>query len=161
MIKNRFILPLLLGGLALLPVASARSPRNLSAESLYKLRSDATQVKTQAATLASVSEDPNIDWRLDAGLFLNIKDEINDMGKALNRLEGSGQLSASQDSLNRTAQLVATMADSTSNAINHLNQDHLNTWQPFYRNFAQDLYNQAGQLNGALKNLAEQAHVRS
>jgi hypothetical protein len=128
---------------------------------LNDMRADANQVANQAAQLENFSRNPEVDWQLDADYLVQIKQEVNDMGKRLCRLETIKRVTApwEQDAIRRTAPLVQYMADNTEDAINYVNAHENQLWTPPYRVYAQNLDTEAHTLAHRINNQEEVAHL--
>jgi len=130
---------------------------------LDQVRRDALDARHHAATLESVAEDTDVDWRFDADQLNTIRHDINDMGNVLCRLETIRRVASPQEkrAIDRTFPLVASMAGNADAAITNLNRNQLDFWKPLYKTYADNLYTDARKLSNAIGQFEAQANTRS
>jgi hypothetical protein len=90
-----------------------------------------------------------------------LKQEVNDMGAKLCRLESIRRVLApwQQTEVDRIAQEVQLMADNTQDAIVYLNGHEEELWVPTYKKYATNLYKEAGALTESLSEAVTYASV--
>lgn len=121
---------------------------------LNNMRVDADQVADHAAKLETFARNPQIDWQLHADQLHAIKQDVNDMGKRLCRLETIQRVSSPSErsTIHRVAPLVQLMADNTEDAINYVNAHQGQFWTPTYRTYARNLYTEANVVSHRIHN---------
>jgi hypothetical protein len=128
---------------------------------LNGIAADAHQVQSQADQLRALDRTPDISWQSDASQLTQIKAKVNDMGQKLCRLQviRPAVLPWQQKATNQVASLVLLMKDNTQDAINYLNNNRLDLWNPTYRQYAVNLSNEASHASHTVNNYVEYAKV--
>jgi hypothetical protein len=149
----------LITALAALPVASfaATHPApnrddTQSVELMKSLAYAANDASDQASELDAATLSANATWEVHAQRLQALKDDVNEMGRILTRLnERRASLSASdRDTLDHANTLLKDMAASSQSAIQFLNADQQNFWLPSYRKNVNSLVNESTQLASSL-----------
>ncbi|MGA8235426.1 MAG: hypothetical protein WB918_02830 [Candidatus Sulfotelmatobacter sp.] len=132
------------------------------ADSIFKdFQADAQQFTSDAATLQSFTDDPNITWQVDVGQLNALKSDVNDMGQKLCRLETIRRVVApwQQDAIDRIAANLPLMADNTRDAILFVNAHQLDLVNPTYQRYADNLYWEGHGLTRSATDAVEYAKV--
>jgi hypothetical protein len=124
---------------------------------LKDINRKAEEVRMEAAILEVQARDQLVDWQTHAAELTEVRDDINDMGQKLCRLETiRGQLKPPQQStVDRTASLTKEMAAFTTDAIQFLNDHRDNLWNPTYRAYMDNVYKEAKTVNHTISNPRE------
>lgn len=94
--------------------------------------------------------------------LMNIRREINDLGKTMCRLQAIDQavLPWQRQAIGRTLPDLKQMAADTEKAILFLNEHPGNLFNPEYRNYASDLYEVSSGMSTMLHDFQEYAHAK-
>jgi hypothetical protein len=169
--RTHLFLGLLMGGLALAPTASMASEMRAcpseaatpasnawnfqqeAARLLHQIQTDALEAKTNADILETYTRDPMVDWQGDALYLSNITGNIEEMDKAVCRLEAIHQVIApeEQQKTDEAAALVREISVNTNEAIQFLKEHREALWMPAYRTYAMNIYTEAQQLAQTMK----------
>ena len=125
------------------------------------VQTDAQQVQDHAAQLQSFSRDSVLSWQADANQLSQVRNEVNDMGKKLCRLESIRRVVApwQQKTIDRIASTVPLMADNTEDAILFVNAHQTDLINPTYERYADNLYSEGSKLTQSVGNAVEYAKV--
>ena len=155
-ITGRLLTTALLG----LPIVSFAASRPLTPdrdntpalELMKNLENAANDAADQASMLETAAFAANASWEVHAQKLQALKDDVNEMGRIVSRLEEMrASLSpADVDGLDRAAALVKDMAGNSQSAIQFLNTDQQNFWIPSYRKNVTSLVNESSQLAGTV-----------
>jgi chromosome segregation ATPase len=106
----------------------------------------------QASELQANLLTSNSSWEVHAQKLQALKDDVNEMGRLLARLEEvRGTLGAEdREVLDRAAVVLKEMAANTTAAVQYLNVDQQNFWIPSYRKSVNNLVNESSQLSSSL-----------
>jgi hypothetical protein len=134
-----------------------------AAQLLDQVGREAVDARQHADKLQAAAEDTDLDWRYDAMQLNTIRDDINNMGNMLCRLETIRRVASPQEqrAIDSAHTILATMAANADAAIVHLNQNQIDYWQPMYRTYAMNLYTDARKLCNNIKKFDEQTSKRS
>lgn len=121
----------------------------------------ARQTRYDADQLVTYNRGHEGDWEVQADQLNILKQEVNDMGTKLCRLESIRRVLApwQQAEVDRIAGEVQLMADNTQDAIAYLNGHERELWAPAYQNYENNLYNEAGSLAESLTQAVTYAGV--
>jgi hypothetical protein len=130
---------------------------------LDSVRQDAAKLKDHADKLWHFAMQPNMSWNAHATELTAVRDEVNDMGAKLCRLESIRRAAApwQQDAINQTAPEIRLLADNVQDAIAYLNQREGEFWMPAYRLYVGNLYKEANRVSGSVKTYETYAKVHS
>ena len=114
----------------------------------------ARQTRDDADQLQTDNRGNGDNWEIQADQLNGIKQEVNDMGAKLCRLESIRRVLApwQQTEVDRIAEEVQLMADNTQDAIVYLNGHEEALWVPTYQKYANNLDKEAGALTQSLSN---------
>jgi hypothetical protein len=128
---------------------------------LNGLRVDARKARSAADQLRAFENEPEISWQSHADRLAQIKNEVNDMGAKLCRLEAirSAALPWQQKAIDDVAPAVRLMADNVDDAILYLNAHQGNFWVPAYDLYVTNLSTQSGHLEGVVHNFEQYARL--
>jgi hypothetical protein len=160
----------LMAGLALAPVSSMRAAvrecvagkptaqsytwnfQNEAAQLLQRVRDDALTARHQAAVLESVTDETDIGWQFYADHLTRIRNRVDDMGKAICRLETIRRVTSPQEQkvIDSTIPFAQSMAANADAAIVHLNNNQMDYWQPVYRTYTANLYRDARKISNTI-----------
>lgn len=132
------------------------------ANSIFQdLETLARQTRGDADQFQNYSRDEAVSWELQSDQLNILKQEVNDMGARLCRLETIRRVLEpwQQAEVDRIAQEVQLMADSTQDAIVYLAGHEHDLWVPTYQKYANNLYKEAGSLTQSLGNAVSYANV--
>jgi hypothetical protein len=132
------------------------------ANSIFQdLETIARQTRNDADQLVTYNRGQEVDWEMQADQFNLLKQEVNDMGARLCRLESIRRVLApwQQTEVDRIAEEVQLMADNAQDAIVYLNTHEEELWVPTYQKYANNLYTEAGSLTESLSNAVTYANV--
>jgi hypothetical protein len=118
---------------------------------LQDIRQEARDARMETAKLEVQARNPMVDWQTHAIELSAVRYDVNHMGEKLCRLETiRGQLAPDQQkAVDETARLTKEMAIFTQDAILFLNDHHDNLWNPVYRAYIHDVYQEAASVNHA------------
>jgi len=161
----------LMTALAALPVASFASTLSAadrddtqSVELMKNLAYAANDASDQASELDAAAFSSNASWEVHAERLQALKDDVNEMGRILTRLdERRASLSPSdRETLDHAAALLKNMAANSQSAIQFLNADQQNFWQPSYRKNVSSLVNESTQLASSIEHTIslDKAHAK-
>jgi hypothetical protein len=133
------------------PVASDRDDSQ-SLELMKNLAFTANDAADQASELDAAAYSSSVTWEVHAQRLQALKDDVNEMGRILTRLDDRrASLSApDRDSLDRAGTILKDMATNSQAAIQFLNADQQNFWQSSYRKNVSNLSNESTQLASSL-----------
>lgn len=133
--------------------SSFAAPTNAQQEEVSQLLKDisvaAYQTSVHAGRLESFVRFPNLySWQTHASELTHIKDLVNSKGQTLERLkELRGQaLPWQQRAVDRIQPLLASLADETKNAIQHINENRRWLFSPTYKEMVSNMYVQADEV---------------
>jgi hypothetical protein len=175
--QQHIITGLLLAGLSLVPVTSMQAAKpecvagkptaqsyewNFKAEAahlLQRVRKDALDARNQAGILEVKTEDPSGDWRFDIAQLSLIRDDVNDIGAAVCRLETIRHVVSpeEQQAIDSTVPLAQSMAGNAELAIHRLNHNQIDFWNPAYRTYARNMYIDAQKISTAIGHFKKHA----
>lgn len=124
------------------------------------IQSDAQQALNHADKLQSF-QGSDLSWQTHASELDALKDEVNDMGAKLCRLEAIRRVVApwQQAEIDRIAAAVRLMADNTQDAIVFGNAHQEELWLTAYQKYTNNLYNEARMLAHSVGNAVAYANV--
>jgi hypothetical protein len=132
------------------------------ANSIFQeLETLARQTRGDAEQLQTFSRDEGVSWETQGDQLDIIRQEINDMGAKLCRLESIRRALApwQQAEVDRIAQDVQLMADNAQDAIVYLDNHEQALWMPTYQKYSNNLYREAGALTDSLSDAVTYAGV--
>lgn len=114
---------------------------------------EASQAVDHADKLHLFARDSNLTWQSDASQLQPIKEEINEMGGQLCRLEVMRSEAAprQQAEIDRIATTIRLMADNAEDAISFGNRHPQGLWLAPYRQYADSLYHESQALARTLR----------
>ena len=121
----------------------------------------ARQTRNHADQLQTYDRNNGVSLESQADQLDMIKQEVNDMGPKLCRLETIRRVLApwQQTEVDRIAGEVRLMADNTQDAIVYLQGHGEELWVPAYQKYATNLYKEAGALTESLSEAVTYASV--
>ena len=139
-----------------LPASAERRVPNADVQSqvadrLGEFKSTALKLHHQADLLKSYGNSP-LSWQTHVNRLSTLKDHVNQMGKSLSELEGM-KLHASENqklAIEHARPHLAAIAQSTTRAIELLNENRINTRFPEYGEVASDIYEHTDTLHTKL-----------
>jgi hypothetical protein len=118
---------------------------------LDDMHADAYQIAHHASVLQGYATDPDVDWEMHADQLYTLKNEVNNMGKQLCRLESIQSVLPRDEQHPRTieqvAPLVQYLADNTTDAINFVNAHQGDFWNPVYQKYALNINDGASSIS--------------
>jgi hypothetical protein len=132
------------------------------ANSIFQeLETLARHTRGDAEQLQTFSRDEGVSWETQGDQLDIIRQEINDMGAKLCRLESIRRALApwQQAEVDRIAQDVQLMADNAQDAIVYLDNHEQALWMPTYQKYSNNLYREAGALTDSLSDAVTYAGV--
>ena len=133
--------------------SSFAAPTNQQQQEISQLLKDisaaAFKTSVHAGRLESFVRHPNRhSWQTHAWELTQAKDLINSKGKALERLKElrSTALPWQQRAIDRIQPLLASLADETTKAIQHINQNRQWLFSPDYKEAIANMYVQADEV---------------
>jgi hypothetical protein len=129
---------------------------------LAGIRADALQAEDHAGQLLAFARNTSVDWQTHGGELEQIREEVNDIGAKLSRLEGmrSAVLPWQREAIERTEVAVREMADNTRQAIGYLKANQGRLWNPVYEHCAANLYNESSSLSRTIGDFEKMARLR-
>jgi len=130
---------------------------------LTNIKSDSFQVRDLAAQLEAYDgETPFIDWRSDAGLLEQMRDQVNQMNKMVCRLRLIARVTTPEQQavIQRVVPEIVMLTDETSSAIRFLDRNPDYLWAPSYAAYATEMYNSAGMIQHYLRNAQDYAAAK-
>jgi hypothetical protein len=132
------------------------------ANSIFQdLETLARQTRNDADQFETYDRGNGVSWEIQVDQLDMLKQEVNDMGGKLCRLESIRRMLApwQQTEVDRIAEEVELMADNTQDAIVYLNGHEEELWVPTYQKYATNLYKEAGALTESLSRAVTYASV--
>jgi hypothetical protein len=132
------------------------------ANSIFQdLETLARQTRNDTDQLQSYDRGSGVSWEIQADQLDIVRQEVNDMGTRLCRLESIRRVLApwQQAEVDRIAEAVQLMADNTQDAIVYLGAHEEELWVPAYQKYTNNLYKEAGALAESLSNAVAFANV--
>jgi len=132
------------------------------ANGIFKdIQSDAQAALDHADILQSYADDSELSWQAHADELLPIKEEINDIGARLCRLETIRRVLApwQQHAVDQIAETARLMADNAQDAILFLNAHHNVLWLPTYQKYVNNLTTEGQSLAHSVGSAVEFASV--
>ena len=110
--------------------------------------SDARQARDHADMLQSLMSGAEPDWHPQATELYGIRDDVNDMGRKLCRLETIRRVTSpwERQAIDHAAPLVTELANDTDKAIAFLNDNRTDLFNADYKMYGADLYERSGKL---------------
>lgn len=129
---------------------------------LKEVQADAFQVQDHADKLRMFALDPKLSWEAHADQLSQIKQEVNDLGAKLCRLETIRRVAETwqQQAIDRTALVAREMTANADQAIQYLNHNREHLWGPAYRQYASNLFHEGRQLSDTVQHYEQLASVR-
>lgn len=126
-----------------------------------EIRGDAEQARDYAARLQSYEDEPELDLQAHGDQLTYLKNEVNDMGRKLCRLETirRGVAPWQQKTIDRIALHLQLMADNTQDAIVFVNSHQSDLFNQTYWRYADNIYSQANDLTRSVGNAVDYAKV--
>ena len=111
-----------------------------------RLNNDADQLNTLVVS--------QLHWQTHASQLNQVKDRVNRIGDRLETLRGMRSVAASwqQEAVDDIMPVALEVAERTSAAITHLNQNHQYLWAPQYLDYLRTIADRADQMQGLLDN---------
>jgi len=125
------------------------------------LQYEARQAKNHADRLRRYSQYSDVSWQTQGDELTALRQEINDMGTKLCRLESIRRVLApwQQNEIDRMAADARLMADNTRDAILFMNGHQQQLWLPPYQQYAANLYDQTLKLEHSADDAVAYASV--
>jgi hypothetical protein len=168
----------LIAAMVALPLASQAAPQsctagkptkasntwNFRAEAtrlLSGIQADAAKAHAHADKLNTYDLDSSITWQYHAHRLAELKNEVDDMGRKLCRLQQIRRVTApwQQKAIDEAKVSVRLMADNVNDAINFLNEYQDDFWTPSYRLNVSNVFRESGHLSQSVKTLEQTAAV--
>lgn len=147
--------------------ASAESSNPNSRAEVPKLvdaiQREAWDVENHAAKLQSLAGNQLVDWQLHAEQLTTVKDEINDIGVKLRRLEQMRQFAPrwERKAIDNAIPSADLMAANAGDAIRFVDSRPDALWLPQYSKYVNNLYDESAHLTRSLKRVEEYAKVHT
>lgn len=108
------------------------------------IQNDLERASSDADQFQEVTMDINPDWQVQGTPLDNLRDDVNDIGARLCRLETIRRVLApwQQKTIERIASTTTLLADNTQSEIQFGNAHPQELWQPYYRGVATDIVNE-------------------
>jgi hypothetical protein len=117
---------------------------------LDDMHADAYQIAHHASILQGYATDPDVDWEMHADQLYSMKNEVDNMGKQLCRLESMQSVLPRDEqhpkTIQRIAPLVQLLADNTTDAIHYVNAHQGDFWAPVYQKYASNMNYEANSI---------------
>ena len=132
-----------------------------AADLLARVESQASTVSDHAEKLAQFANRPELSWRSHARELTAIREEVNDMGRNLCRLQAIRHTVSpwQRQAINRVTPLLATIAQNTERAVMTLNDNHNTLWSTDYSEYVADLSDDSSQLARTVSDFREYARL--
>lgn len=129
---------------------------------IQTVEDDAQAAREQAATLQSFSDNQTLGWQEHAFYLSQLRDEVNDMGAKLCRLETirSAVSPWQQTVIDKVEAELHLMAAHTQKAIDFGNNNRERLWAPSYQAHVDNIYEEARALTNTLDNAIHYAHAQ-
>lgn len=130
---------------------------------LQDVQAEAHNIQDHAATLKRFTRSTDLSWQSHADQLRQMKTEINDMGQKLCRLQVIRRVLPAwqQQAIDRIAPTVQLIADNAQDAITFLNNHQEALWQPTYRHYVNNLYQESSRLSNTTSEYVQYAQARS
>jgi len=131
-------------------------------QTLRDIEGLAVDVEDQADQLVQFSQENNLSPQSHLMLLNEMKDEVNRMGRELSVLEAERDALPTweQQAVDDTLPLLKDAAENTSSAIQYFNDDRTHLWTPAYRDYANRVYEDSGQIAKSLKSDLKEGKLR-
>ena len=125
------------------------------------IETDAQSIRTHADRIQSYERGPQLSWASHGDQLNAIRDDVNDMGKKLCRLEViRGALAPwQQGEVDRIAAIVPLLANETEDAILFGAEHQQVLWLPVYQNDTNSLYENSNKLAQSVNEAVKYAGV--
>jgi hypothetical protein len=124
----------------------------------------AADAADQIADLDANTRSPQIGWEAYATRLQTLKDDVNDMGRIVARLDSMRAYltAADRQILDRATPVLKELADDTNATVLHFNRDRQNFWTPTYHKYISSMMTEADQLSNSLNHALEldKVHAR-
>lgn len=127
------------------------------------IQTEAWHVEDHAAKLQSLAGNQQVDWQLRAEQLAAVKDEINDIGVKLRRLEQIRQFAPrwERKAIDNAIPSADLMAANAGEAIRFVDSRPDALWLPQYSKYVNNLYDESAHLTRSLKRIEEYAKVHT
>jgi hypothetical protein len=144
------------------------APSNAQQQEVSQLLKDisaaAFQTSVHAGRLESFTRIPNShSWQAHSSELTHIKDLVNSKGKTLERLKKlrDQALPWQQRAIDRIQPLLASLADETTKAIQHINESRRWLFSPDYKEMVSNMYIQADEVRDYIAVKLDYAEARA
>jgi hypothetical protein len=179
-LRNLATTMILIAGTAALPVSAATASsqacvaqkptaasytwnfRSEASRLLNDIQMDAAKIRNRAATLESFEPMQLETWQAHEAQLVPIKEDVNDIGQKLCRLEQIQTAVApwQKRAILKTAVTSRLLANNTQDALAFLDRYEGHFWRPSYERNVNNLYTEASQLSSSLTSYQEFAQAR-
>jgi hypothetical protein len=127
----------------------------------HQIQEDAQDAQYHADHLDSLARNVDIHWQTHLSQLAFVKNDINDMGAKLCRLEviRSAVAPWQKTEIDRIATDVRLMADNAQDAILYVDHNQGKLWMPPYRQYDNNLYKEARSLSHSVNEAVAYAGV--
>jgi len=142
-VVHRLLAIAIFASMALLPSVArsvSRKPPNAEvATQLDAAKDEAFELARDADDMTSLLRN-DVSWQSHADMLNRIKDHVNNMGKILEKLQSERDEASpwQQQAIDRMAPLLREIANNTTAAIEHLNQNQLRPVSGDYKDYLQE-----------------------
>ena len=121
------------------------------------IQSDTEQAAEDSTTLQQVVRDPDVDWQVEGVPLNDIRDEVNDIGMKVCRLETIRRVLDpwQQKAVDGIAGSAAEIADNTEAAIDFGNTHPFELWAPTNAGYATNIANGIRLLDHSVRHAVE------
>lgn len=143
------------------PASSTWDFKTEANNTFQALQEDVQQASYDADQLQEATMDNSPDWEIQGESLDALRDDVNDIGARLCRLETIRRVLSpwQQKAVDRIASTTVLLADNTQSEIKFGNAHPQELWQPFYRGVARDMVEEAQILQRSVNDAVAYAHV--
>ncbi len=171
--KNFLMIGVAAGALAVLPEATFAAS-NQTCASVKALRAgndgsvlldnllmDAHNASVETEDLESMLHSTSVSWETHAAVLNRLRDDVNDMGEDLCRLEAIRATAPvwQQKAIDGTAAPLRLMADNLQDAVAFLNNHRDDLWMAQYGNYIHNLSTESARITHSVRGYENYARV--
>jgi hypothetical protein len=140
-----------------------RTPNTEVLSLLKYVHAKALDAGSRSGELQTLVRSPNVSWQSDIVTLGLLRDDINDMGRAIARLEQLRSSAAASDrkAIDEAAVWLAKMARNTKAALEFANANQNDLWMPAFQKYANLLANESEALYGSVGKFVRLDQVRA
>lgn len=121
---------------------------------LRDLRAKLVRLNADTDRLESFTNGPRLSWQTHSAQLEEIKSHVNSIGEQLASLERMRPIAVEwqQEAIERVVPVAVQLAERTTAAINHLNENQTRLWAPEYVSHLREMSALADHMHGTVSN---------